>query len=375
MIAPLIEPRLRKNIDRLLLLSVVLLMSFSLLAIHNATVMQRGTWMVVLRQAVYFAVGVALMTYVAARDYAKVTRYTGFLYWGNILLLVAVMAFSPHVKGAARWIPLPIPGMDFKLQPSEFAKVCLIVTLSSYVVKLGVRIREFPNLLRTLAHTLLPAALIAKQPDLGTALVLVAIWAGIVFLAGAKLRHLLSLALAGIALFGIAWYGHILKPFQKDRILTFLDPTRDPRGDGYHVLQSMTAIGGGQVTGQGLGRGIQTNGQFIPENHTDFIFTAIGEEAGFVGASVLLMVYALLIWRGLATISESEDQLGRLIAGGVVTLFIFHVLINIGMTCGIVPVVGVPLPLVSFGGSAAWADLTAVGLLLSIHMRRHKILF
>lgn len=371
----ILDTRLRRNIDWILLLAVGLILAMSLLTIHNATVMQAGSWNTVIRQGVFFLVGIGIMTYIASRDYANLTRYAGFLYWGNILLLLAVLIFAPDVKGAARWIKLPIPGMDFKLQPSEFAKICIILTLSAYVAKQGPRLREFKTLMKTLAHVLLPTALIMKQPDLGTSLVFVAIWTGTVFLAGAKLRHLGALALAGGALFTIAWYGNILHDYQKDRVLIFLGIKQDPKGKGYHVIQSLTAIGGGQVMGQGLGRGIQTNGNFIPENHTDFIFTVVGEEAGFVGASVLLSVYALLLWRGLATITATEDQLGRLIAGGVVTLFTFHLAVNIGMTIGIMPVVGVPLPLMSYGGSAAWANLTAIGLLFSVGMRRHKIMF
>ena len=371
----LIEPRLRKNLDFILLAALFVLMLLSLTAIHNATATQNSTWMQVARQGIYFAVGIVLMIYVASREYTHVTRFAPFIYWGNVLLLVFVRLAGHSAKGASRWIQLPIPGMDFKLQPSEFAKVCIILTLSVYVAALGPRLREFPVLLRTLLHVGLPMLLIASQPDLGTSLVFLALWVGIVFLAGAKGKHLAGLALAGAALMSIAWYGNILHPYQKDRVRTFMNPSGDPRGKGYHVIQSQTAIGGGQITGQGLGQGAQTNGRFIPENHTDFIFTVVGEETGFVGACVLLGVYGVLLWRGIVTIADCEEPLGRLIAGGVVTLITFHLAVNIGMTTGIMPVVGVPLPLMSFGGSAAWANLSAIGLLLGIGMRRHKLLF
>lgn len=370
----LIEPRLRKNIDKGLLLAVTLLMACSLLAIHVATWNRMGAAPVI-RQAVYFAVGVFLMALVASRDYRNFPRLALFFYIGNILLLALVLIAAPDVKGAARWIRLPIPGMDFKLQPSEFAKISIILTLSTYVTTVGPRIRELGTLLKTLAHVSLPVALIMKQPDLGTSLVFLAIWAGIVFLAGARWQHLVGLAAAGAVLFGLAWEFNILHDYQKHRVLTFLNPQSDPKGKGYQVIQSMMAIGAGEITGQGLYQGSQTNLHFIPENHTDFIFTVVGEEGGFLGACLLLAVYALLFYRGLVTIAECEDQLGRLIAGGVVTLFAFHLTVNIGMTSGIMPVVGVPLPLMSFGGSAAWANLCAVGLLLGIHMRRHKIFF
>lgn len=369
----LIEPRLRKNIDKTLLLAVLALMALSLLTIHNAT-MSQG-WGQVARQGFYFLIGTALMAWAASKDYVGVTRYAPLFYWANIILLVIVLKFSPDVKGASRWIRLPIPGVDFKLQPSEFAKIILILTLSSYVVQLGPKIRELPSLLKTLLHVGIPMALIAKQPDLGTALVFLAVWTGIVFLAGADWRHLVGLAVIGSMLCTVAWRANILHDYQKDRILTFLDPNRDPRHRGYHVLQSQTAIGGGGATGQGLGKGIQTNGDFIPENHTDFIFTVVGEEGGFVGACVLLSIYGIILWRGVVTVAECEDPMGRLIAGGITTLLAFHVTVNIGMTCGIMPVVGVPLPLMSFGGSAAMANLLGIGLLLSIHLRRHKIFF
>ncbi|HVK04284.1 MAG TPA: rod shape-determining protein RodA [Armatimonadaceae bacterium] len=371
----LIEPRLRRNIDWILLLAVVAVMCCSLATLYAAMMPLKLGAATALRQGVYFSVGIAIMGFVATRDYGQVPRYVPFLYGANLLLLLAVEVFSPEVKGAQRWIPLPIPGMDFKLQPSEFAKISVILTLSAYVTKLGTKISEFPSLMKTLFHIGVPMALIMKQPDLGTSLVVLAIWTGIVFLAGARVRHLLGLACVGAALFAFAWQANILHDYQKDRVFTFINPMHDPKGEGYHVLQSQIAIGGGQVTGQGYGQGLQTNLRFIPENQTDFIFTVVGEETGFVGACVLIGIYGLILWRGIATVATSEDPLGRLIAGGVTTMLAFHVVVNVGMTCGIMPVVGVPLPLMSFGGSAAWANLTGIGLILGAHLRRHKLQF
>ncbi len=370
----LFEPRLRKNIDKTLLFAVACLMGCSLVAIYGATESRFGPMMAV-RQGAYFVVGLVLMAYIASRDYSRAPRYAFFLYGANLVLLLVVLFAGGDAKGAARWIPLPIPGMEFKLQPSEFAKVSIILTLAAYLTHLGPRIAEFKNLLLTLAHVAVPALLIAKQPDLGTALVFIAIWTGMTFLAGARWQHLGGLAVAGALLFTFAWQANVLKPYQKDRVRTFMNPESDKQGKGYHVIQSQIAIGGGQATGQGVGNGMQTNGRFIPENHTDFIFTVVGEEGGFVGACALLAVYAVILWRGMTTVAECEDPLGRLIAGGIVTLLAFHLTVNIGMTCGIMPVVGVPLPLMSFGGSASWANLISIGLLLGIHMRRHKIFF
>ncbi|GAB4466480.1 MAG: rod shape-determining protein RodA [Armatimonadaceae bacterium] len=373
----LLEPRLRRNIDWILLLSVFLLMAMSLLSIRLATLDQSNSWLVVLRQGLYFGIGLGLMALFATRDYTTFGRFSPILYTINLLLLLWVLLFSPEIKGSTRWIPLPIPGMDFKLQPSEFSKIITIITLSSYVARLGTRIQRFPYLLLTLVHVIVPMVLIMKQPDLGTSLVLAAIWTAIVFLGGADWRHLALLTAAAVGLACFAWFSGdlLLKPYQRNRVETFLDPTKDPRGKGYHVLQSMKAIGSGQTTGQGLGKGIMTNLDYVPENDTDFIFTVVGEEGGFVGSVILLSVYALFFSRGLLIIASSEDPAGRLMAGGCLIVFAFHMLVNLGMTMGIMPVVGVPLPLMSFGGSATWANLMKIGLLLSIGMRRHKLQF
>lgn len=363
-----------RNLDKTLILAVLALMAFSVTAIYAATFAQDG-YRSALRQGIYFLLGWGVCGFVASRDYANLPRYVPYLYGINIVLLVAVELFSPEVKGASRWIKLPIPGMDFKLQPSEFAKILTIITLSCHVAQMETRIRRFPYLLLTLAHIAIPTLLIMKQPDLGTSLVIIVIWAGIVFVAGAKWQHMVGLALVGTLLFAGGWHFNLLKDYQKERIHTFLDPSSDPQGSGYHVLKSLTAIGGGEVRGQGFKRGLMTNNRFIPENQTDFVFTVVGEEAGFVGGCVLLGIYAVILYRGCAIAASCDDPLGRLIASGVVSLLAFHLLVNIGMTTGIMPVVGVPLPLMSFGGSAAWANLSGIGLLLGIGLRRHNSFF
>lgn len=374
-IQTLVEPRLRRNIDRWLLLSVFLLMGISLTAIYAATMHLPTGVLTTVRQAAFFVVGLGLMAFVASRNYAEISRFHVVLYAGNLLLLLGVLLFAPSVKGANRWLPIPIPGMDFKLQPSEFAKFITIITLATFVHRIGKEIATPLGLAKSLAHIALPVVLIMAQKDLGTSLVLVAIWLGIVWLAGANWRHLVLLGGVGAILFTASWFTGILLPYQKARVITFLNPAADAKGSGYHILQSQIAIGAGESYGEGFGQGLQINGGFVPEPHTDFIFSVIGEEGGFVAACFLLATYGLFLARGLIAVLTCEDGLGRLIAGGVVSLFAFHVVINIGMTCGVLPVVGIPLPLVSMGGSAAWANLMAIGLLVSIYMRRHKILF
>jgi rod shape determining protein RodA len=401
MISTLLEPRLRKQIDYVLLGAVFLLLLVGLGAIYFAKFADShdlSIRSVVVKQAIFFMTGIGIAGWVASRDYRNIAQAAPALYIINLALLFLVLFLGKHseAKGSARWILLPF---DFKLQPSEFAKITVILAVSSFVTVAGPRIKQLPMLLKSLVYVGLPFLLIAKQPDLGTALVVMAIWFGIVYIAGAQLKHLLALVGAAITIGLIAWFTPPmtihgqkigLQSYQRTRIEVLLDSNHDPKtmtqekkDDAYQITQAKIAIGAGQATGQGLGEGIMTNRRkgirnnkpVVPENHTDMIFTVIGEEAGFVGAIVLLCLYGIILFRGLATIADCEDTLGRLLATGVVTLLGFHVIVNIGMNCAIFPVVGVPLPLVSYGGSASWANLTAIGILISVHLRRRKILF
>jgi rod shape determining protein RodA len=355
----------------------------------------------VVKQAVFFLIGTGIAAWIATRDYRNITQAAPALYLINLALLLIVMFLGKHseAKGAARWIPLPF---DFKLQPSEFAKITTILAVSSFVTVAGKRIKELPMLLKSLMYVGLPFLLIAKQPDLGTGLVVIAIWFGIVYMAGAQIKHLLSLLGVAAALGLIAWFlppiQFMGKPlglhdYQRTRIEVLINPNPSPNATpseiqekkdaAYQITQAKIAIGSGQATGQGLGEGTMTNRRLgtrnnkpaVPENHTDMIFTVIGEETGLVGAIVVFALYAIILFRGLVTIADCEDTLGRLLASGVVTMLGFHVIVNIGMNCAIFPVVGVPLPLISYGGSASWANLTAIGILISVHLRRRKILF
>ena len=374
-----IDPRLRKNVDWLLFGGALALLAVGLGTLWSATASDTHGMQMVLKQAGLVGIGLALMLLLASRDYAGASRYAPLLYGGSLALLLVVAIFFRHeeTKGAARWIPLP---MGFKLQPSEFGKVAIILTLADYLRRLGPRIRELPSLLRTLAHVGLPMAVVAAQPDLTTALVFGAIWLVMTFLAGADLRHLAAILAIGASIFGLAWHFHIfIKDYQIQRvevvINSLLGNEVNGQKEGYQIQQAQLAIGGGQVAGQGIGQGIQTRGGWVPENHTDFIFTVIAEETGFLGSCFLLSLYGLVLWRGFLAVAESEDAMGRLVAGGVVTLLTFHIVVNVGMNCGLLPVAGVPLPLVSQGGSAAWTNLAAIGILQSVVMRRRKLQF
>lgn len=387
-IRSLIEPRHRKNIDWVLLLCVVALMATSLLTIYTGMFGHKGhavAFQLVVKQAVSYVTGLGLLGWLATRDYANFRRSTFIFYGITLFLLLVVLVIGKddgsgaYTKGSARWVPL---FWGFKLQPSELAKIALILTLSTLLTQLGPRIREFSALLKTLVYTGIPLLLILKQPDLGTGLVLCAIWLGMTFLAGADWRHLVLVMTAGIGLFALGWKLGIVKDYQKERVevLFWSEEYKrklpaKKRDKAYQMDQGVIAVGGGQVTGQGFRTGPQTSGGYVPENWTDFAFSTFAEQTGFVGCLGLLFVYLLLLWRGLLCLMESEDPLGRLITGGVITYLAFHVFVNIAMNCKIAPVVGVPLPLISYGGSAAWTNCAALGLLLSVRMRRRKLQF
>ncbi|MEP6757173.1 MAG: rod shape-determining protein RodA [Chthonomonadales bacterium] len=363
------DARLRKNLDLSLLLFAVLTVVLGIITLFSAS---KGSATPFYQKQMMFAVlGVVAMVATASYDYARLPRLSRWFYGLNITFLLYVLYFVPKIKGAARWINLgPI-----QFQPSEFAKIAMIICLAAWLQKRSEKITELPTLLASLAYIGLPMALIFKQPDLGTSLVLLAIWFGMTFIAGAKVSHLLSIALVGLILFTGMWRLDIVKQYQKDRLSAFINPEWDPKEAGYHVLQSRIAVGSGRIWGKGLLQGTQAHGKFIPENHTDFIFTVIGEEGGFVFSSLLVFLYGGILYRGSVVMAQAEDQLGRLLATGVVSLYAFHIIVNIGMTVGIMPVTGVPLPLFSYGGSNLLLNLVAIGILLSIGMRRHKLTF
>ena len=354
---------------------VALICVAGVLAIKSARHADLHPLDLVRRQAVGVALGLGVMLGLAVSDYALVLkRVARYLYPVNLVLLTVVLVghIGHASHGAQRWISLgPV-----QLQPSEFAKILLICTLALFLVRHGETIGTWPTLLHSLGHIGVPMLLIALQPDLGTALVLLAIWVGMTAMAGARPAHLLLVLLAGAALFGTLWhFGIAIKDYQKNRLEVFLNPDADPRDAGYHLRQSEIAIGSGQISGEGYGRGAQAGGKFIPEQHTDFIFTIVGEEGGFLGCLVLLALYLFVLMRGVFAIADCEDLLGRLLATGVLSLLTFHIVVNVGMTMGIMPVVGVPLPFFSYGLSSLLVNLAAVGLLLSIAARKRRVMF
>jgi rod shape determining protein RodA len=322
-----------------------------------------------MRQAIYAVVGVALMLLVARFDYSRLRELKLGIYGGMIGLILLVFALGAAARGSKRWIELPF----FRLQPSELGKVLLIVALSAFAVDRMRRLHERETTSRLLLLAILPAILVVAQPDLGSGLVYMAIAGAVLFVAGTKWTHFAALGALGgvvIALVLVAAPAvgvEVLKDYQKDRLTAFVNPTDDPAEQGYQLQQSTVAIGSGEKTGRGTEGATQTKLDFLPEHHTDFIFSVIGEMFGFAGAALVLSLYALLIWRGLRILTMSKNLYGTLIVGGIVAMLMFQVFVNVGMTVGLGPITGVPLPLMSYGGSSVLVTFLAIGLLQSVH--------
>ncbi len=360
----------RRRVDYFLLITVLCIASLGVAAIFSATHGSPGGAESPRKQLIGIGLGLAAMVGLGLSDYsALLPRISPWAYALNLVFLVLVVVHGHSSHGAQRWIPLgPV-----QFQPSEFAKFALIISLALFLYNRRESIGEWQTLLSSIAFVAIPTALIFKQPDLGTALVIVSIWLGMVLIAGARWQHLAAVLAVGIGLFSIAWHTPLVKDYQKQRLTNFINPASDPRDTGYHLRQSEIAIGSGGVTGQGFLHGSQANGHFIPEQPTDFIFTIVGEEAGLVGACVLIGLYALLIQRCLFLLIQSEDMLGKLLIAGVVAMLSFHIIVNIGMTIGVMPVTGVPLPFFSYGLSALIVGMASVGLVASVGGRQRRM--
>lgn len=317
------------------------------------------------RQFRWMALGLVGLGCALALDYRYLQTYAVPIYGVLVVLLVLVLALGKTSMGAQRWLPLgPI-----HLQPSEFMKIAMVVMAAHLLARESVAPPYGWRQLALLAGVAaVPVALILVQPDLGTALLVSAVAGAVVLFQGVRRGVLLGLAGTALAAAPLAWAG--LREYQKQRVLTFLNPERDPLGAGYHIIQSKIAVGSGQILGKGYLEGTQVHLQFLPERHTDFIFSVLAEEWGFAGSLVVLALFALLILWGLDIAAKARDTFGRLLAVGVTSILFFHVVVNIGMVLGLLPVVGVPLPLFSYGGSSVLTTYLVAGILLNIRMRR-----
>ena len=356
--------------DPLLLLSVIGLCAASLVTISGATTddIPGDPHYYVDRQGIYFAVGLVLAVILARIDYSRL-RGTKYVVYGLLIASIfAVQSLGTVARGSRRAIDVGF----FSFQASELGKVLLLVALAAFVVDRSRTLQQRDTTVRVMLLTLIPAALVIVQPDLGSGLVYIVIGLAVLFVAGVSWRHFAALfALGAVAIaltlvvapkVGVT----VLHGYQKDRLTAFLNPTDNPAKQGYQQNQSRIAIGSGEKTGRG-DRATQTKYNFLPEHHTDFVFAVVGERWGFAGAAFVLSMYALLIWRGLRILTIAKNLFGALIAGGIVSMLLFQVFVNVGMTIGIMPITGIPLPLLSYGGSSVLTTFLAVGLLQSIY--------
>jgi rod shape determining protein RodA len=360
------DRRLLTHFDWPLLLLVVITALFGIINLYSATSASASPAVpIFVKQTYWLGGGLLLAGSICAFDYRHLEPLGFIFYAMNLLLLVAVLLMGKTSMGATRWIDLGL----FNLQPSEIMKIVIIIALACYFSRqdylLGYNLKDLATPFFLLGG---PALLIMKQPDLGTAMIVIFIGLSMALFAGIRPGTLAALAVMAAGAAGGGWF--LLREYQKERILTFLSPERDPLGSGYHIIQSKIAIGSGGFFGKGFMKGTQSQLSFLPERHTDFAFSVFAEEWGFAGCLVLLSLYLLLVIWGIYVARNASDQFGTFLAFGVSAMLFWHIVINLGMVVGLLPVVGVPLPLFSYGGTSMITTMIGTGLLLNVSMRR-----
>ena len=358
--------------DPLLLLAAIGLIGFSLFTLDAATGQDipNSPYFYVIRQAIYGVIGIALMLGLARVDYSRFRELRVGLYTAMMTTIIAVLLLGQATRGSRRWIELPF----FTFQPSELGKVLLILALAGFAIDRGRRVGERQRTARILLLGFVPALIVIMQPDLGTGIVYIVITLATLFFVGVRWTHfallggLLAAAVSAVLVIAPAIGHPVLHGYQQERLTSFLNPSSDPRDATYQIDQSLIAIGSGGKTGRGSDS-TQTEHGFVPDRTTDFIFSVVGERFGFVGAAFVLSLFALLIWRALRIMTLSKNLYGSVIAGSIAAMFMTQVFVNVGVTIGIMPVTGIPLPLMSFGGSSVVVTFMAVGLLQSIYVQ------
>ncbi len=355
------------RLDWVLLLAAGLLLGVGLLALYSISVSgwQGGNFF--FRQSLYALAGVLALGLFVATDYRHIARMSTPLYFGALGILVLVLVIGATIRGGGRWFSLGI----VNFQPVEIAKLILIIFLASFIAKKRAELGDLIRLMASLVLTGILFIVVLLQPDLGSGLVLIGIWAGMVFVAGIRWSHLVMLAIFGVLVVGSSWF--VLAPYQKARVMTFLQPgAADTRGSGYNVAQAMVAVGSGGLMGKGIGHGSQAQLNFLPEKHTDFIFATIGEELGLAGIVFVLSMYGVLLYRIWRIALGARDNFGFLACVGVFMFFFVQVVVNAGMNMGVLPVTGIPLPLVSYGGSSLVVMLASLGLVLNVAIKTRE---
>jgi len=363
-----------RRLDWIMLAAVGGLVAFGLWALDGVTgqdVPGNPDYFVV-RQAIFALIGALGLVGALFVDPSFLRRYRKAVYAVLLGMLVVVMAVGTEVRGSTRWIDVGF----FQFQPSEFGKLLLAVFLAGVLAESGKRVTEFRTTVVAIGAASVPMLFVFLQPDIGTALVYGAILIAALFFAGTRWRDLAAMAGIGVVLATLVlWAGpalgvQVLEPYQRDRLTAFTDPSKNPQGAAYNINQSITAVGSGGLDGRGVAGATQTRLDYLPEHETDFVFAALSEQRGFFGASILLALYLLLMWRGIRVIARAGDVFAAAVAGAIVFGLLFQTFVNIGMTIGIAPITGIPLPFVSVGGSAMVTNLMAIGVLQGIALRR-----
>jgi len=350
----------RMHLDLPLLIALLLLCGYGLLVLFSATDQDLDK---LYRQLIRLGIAFVVTVAVAQIPPSKLQRWSPPLFGIGLALLVGVLVMGEIGKGAQRWLDLGV----VRFQPSELLKIAVPMMLAWYLAERPLP-PSGPRVLWAIALTIVPVLLIARQPDLGTALLVASTGIIVLFLAGLKWRLIALLGGGAAALASLLW--HFMRPYQRERVLSFLNPEDDPFGTGYHIIQSKIAIGSGGVHGKGWLKGTQSHLEFLPERSTDFVFAILGEEFGLIGILVMLAIYLFIIARGLYIAVQAQDTYGRLLSGGLTLVFFVYLFVNTGMVTGLLPVVGIPLPLVSYGGTSLVTIMAGFGILMSIHTHR-----
>jgi rod shape determining protein RodA len=361
------------RLDWVMLIAVAAIVAFGLWAMAGITrkdVVGDPSYYVY-RQLAFVAIGVVGFVIAVLVDPNVYRRLKKQIYLATLLLFVVVFLAGTVARGSRRWIDLGF----YRFQPSEFGKLLVVLALAAFLADRFRQINEIRTVLTAVGLALVPMVLVFAQPDIGSALVYIAALGAVLFVAGTRWPHLVVIwAVAALVVVSVLWLLpatglDVLKPYQKNRLTGFLHPDQDPRGSTYNVTQSITAVGSGGPSGRGVAGATQTNQKFLPEHATDFAFASLAEQRGFLGAGFLLMLYLLVVWRGLKVVTTARDAFSAIAAGGIVFALLFQIFVNVGMTIGIAPVTGIPLPMVSVGGSSMVANLLAIGVLQAIHVR------
>jgi len=353
-----------KDFDWFIFSLALILALIGITEIYSATQYEKSDTFY-LKQVYFLILGLIIMVFAISIDYHVFVENVPYIYIGTVVSLILVLIVAPAVSGTRGWIPMG----TFKIQPTEFAKVAIVLTLARLLSEIRTEYLTFVDIFKACLVIGLPLGLVLLQPDLGSALTFFPPLAVGLLLGGLRRKWIFSGIVLCVLITSFGWYN--LKPYQKERIYTFLEPERDPKGHGYHAIQSRIAVGSGGLLGKGITQGSQTALGFLPERHTDFIFSVVGEELGFVGSVAILSLYFLIIMRAIHVAQTARDKLGIYLTLGSISIILFHVLVNVGMVVGLMPITGIPLPLLSYGGSSMLSTFILLGLIINVRMRRY----